>query len=115
MSEACGLAGMRVEDFYNSTPREVANVMQGFYRLEQHRQEHEWYVGRSIAAAVMCSMIGGKDINYEKLPFFPPIDRETPTSDSKLSDEKIAELSDKMEDMLKNPDKYNVKVYGSGR
>jgi len=54
MSEACGLAGMRVEDFYNATPREVTNVISGFYRLEKHRQENSWLVGRSIAAAVNC-------------------------------------------------------------
>lgn len=120
MALACGTAGMRVRDFYGSTPREVQNVIHGFYQLERQRNEVHveamWAIARSQTSALMALVVGGDKVNWERLPYFPEYKRPGSNNDrpvdSKLDDTQIAALESKMFDVLKNPDKYQMEIHG---
>ena len=101
MSMACGQAGMLIGEFWDSTPREVANKIQGFHDLRESDHKELWAIGRAMTYNIAASMVGSDKIDFHLLSYFPVMeDKNRP----KLTDEQTQAIIRKMDTHMKNPE-----------
>ena len=100
MSMACGQAGMLISEFWSSTPREVANKIQGFYDLRESELKESWAVARAMTYNIAASMVGSDKIDFYRLSYFPVLENE---KRPKLTDEQAQAIIRKMDSHMKNP------------
>ncbi len=109
MAEACGGAGMLIEEFWNATPREVFNKIKGFYDLEKMRREYDWTIARAMTFNIAASMVGSDKIDYHKMSYFPASENPDRVT---LTPEQTKAIIVKMDAHMKNP---KGKVIGTAK
>jgi hypothetical protein len=95
MEMGCGQMGMTIDEFWNATPREFFNKMQGVYEHQKFLQQEAWKRMRHFAWLLLQPYIErGKELTPEQLMPFE-WERPDPGEVKRLSREEIEDLKQK--------------------
>jgi len=101
MSIACGQAGMLISEFWDATPKEIANKIKGFYDLRSSQIDYDWMIARAMTYNIMAAFVGSDKIDFHRLSYFPIIDNN---DRPKLTAEQTQAIIRKMDAHMKNPE-----------